>query len=93
MADEADENNVVGSDLESEVDDSGPIEYKLFMCGLTTVKVYKRMTQMKWRLHVSEEIAHLLFSFITCSKDEVKRTMRLVFMTMENLLELNVNKF
>ena len=54
MADEADENNEVGSDLESEVDDSGPIEYKLFMCGLTTVKVYKRMTQMKWRLNVSD---------------------------------------
>ena len=54
MADEADENNEIGSDLESEVDDSGPIEYKLYMCGLTTVKVYKRMTQMKWRLNVSD---------------------------------------
>ena len=53
MADEADQVDEVGSDLESEVDDSGPIEYKLYMCGLTTVKVYKRMTQMKWRLHVS----------------------------------------
>ena len=44
MADNADEVNEIGSDLGSEIDDSGPVEYKLFMCGLTTVKVYQRMT-------------------------------------------------
>ena len=56
MADDADDDNEVGSDLGSEIDDSGPVEYKLFMCGLTTVKVYQRMTQMKWRLSVSQMV-------------------------------------
>ena len=63
MAEEAEEKGEIGSDLTSENDDSGPIEYKYLMCKLTTLKIYKRMTQMKWRLEVSGQI---LFQTLTC---------------------------
>ena len=53
MAKKSDENGRRRPNLPPENDDSGPTEYKLLMCGLTKMKVYKRMTQMKWRLLVS----------------------------------------
>ena len=54
MAEEAEIKGEIGSDLTPEDDDAGPIEYKFLMCKLTTLKIYKRMTQMKWRLEVSD---------------------------------------
>ena len=54
MAKTSDENGRKRPNLEPENDDSGSTEYKLLMCGLTKMKVYKRMTQMKWRLLVSK---------------------------------------
>ena len=91
MAEEEETKGEVGEDLDAEDDEYGNVEYKYYMCKLSTLKTYKRMTQMKWRLEVSDiTLFHNIDVY--CSKAEGQLSTKSVCMTMVKWLALTQKK-